>query len=425
LTDCPPRDEFVLRHGDPHRHGLHRIALACLTLAAGALAGGCVETTSTGGSGLTRSRDASSPLGSNPTQISTIVARVQASLAPMGAIPYDNFTLPLVDPNGRYVATEAGIAPYESTALAAEGAPVPEATRVEIYRIDPVEREPVQQSVLAEPAILGRSCDVAGVLVEAQRHDGSRWIGRADWETANIDWLVADGSVNAFAHLGPRGQLAWSRRNAQGTFDLVVRRADGTEWSLSSQGDDWILPTWSGRDDGLFLVRLNEGRMDLIHGQATSGTTFRQSLTPITIANNARVRDAYQMMIVQPGSFAGRTNDHPEQLVFHHPLQRRAAVWRPNSLVRGGLSFFLERSYTALMDEPNLALVATDKDLWRASLLDKRHKAKLLGGLCVPRPTDREDMPFVLLTPQEGRIDLLGMDLLTPEEAERATASAE
>ena len=76
------------------------------------------------------------------------------------------------------------------------------------------------------------------------------------------------------------------------------------------------------------------------------------------------------------------------------------------------------------MDQPHLALVATDKDLWRTSLLDLKAKAKLLAGLYVPRQTDNTDIPFVLLEPHEGRIDLMGMQLLSPEDAERATAKA-
>ena len=257
-------------------HPAPRSLLVCLAASALAMSG-CVEQTSTSsGGGNFRSADGTGALsGATKTtasvQGSTFSASLQAGIFGLGSVPYDNFTLPLVDPLGRYIATEAGIAPVRDTALAAPGAPVPEATRVETYRLDPIENSVAQQAVVGEPVVLGRSCDQFGVLVEAQRHDGSRWIGKAAWETGEIEWLVQDGNVNAFASLGPQGQLAWSRRNAQGDFDLVVRHRDGRQWNLNSSGDSWLLPTWSGRDDGLFLTRLNDGVLDIVHAQATSG----------------------------------------------------------------------------------------------------------------------------------------------------------
>ena len=51
----------------------------------------------------------------------TMYAR--AGVLPLGAVPFDNMTLPLVSPDGRYVATQIGVAPPWSTILAEPDAP--------------------------------------------------------------------------------------------------------------------------------------------------------------------------------------------------------------------------------------------------------------------------------------------------------------
>src|SRR6185503_18951506 len=104
---------------------------------------------------------------------------------------------------------------------------------------------PVRAFRIDEPLILGRSADMQGFLVESPRQDGSRWIGKATWDSGEITWLVQDDYVNAFASLGPGGQLAWSRRAKVGDhFDLVVRDESG-EWTLPADGTDWAMPSWS------------------------------------------------------------------------------------------------------------------------------------------------------------------------------------
>jgi hypothetical protein len=345
------------------------------------------------------------------------VAAVRAAARPLGSVPYDNFTLPLISPDGRHVATETGLPPRWETVVADPGAPAAQATEVEIYGLTYEGQEllpPRLELKLAEPVLLGRMGDAEGFLVESQRDAGARWIGKAAWTGGEVRWLVADEAVNAFAALGPRGQLAWSRRPPGGDrFELVVRGTDGQAWSIDT-GDDWLMPAWSGRDDGLFVLQLREGMLDLVHVVATSPITFRQSAQFVHLTDQATVGDAYQTLIVQP-PMMGVASVGSEHLVFHHPGEKRAAVWQPRAMGSPGIQLLVDRSYTAMLDSPGSVLVATPRDLWRQSLANRRDRVQLLKGLLIPRPVAYGQWSHVLLEPQEGMVSLTAMTLLPLE----------
>ena len=72
------------------------------------------------------------------------VAAVRAEVLPMGVVPYDNMTLPIVSPSGRFLATQSGVDPTWETILAEPGASVPQATVVEIYELVRGSRSPSQ-----------------------------------------------------------------------------------------------------------------------------------------------------------------------------------------------------------------------------------------------------------------------------------------
>jgi hypothetical protein len=201
-----------------------------------------------------------------------------AAILPLGSVPYDNRSLPLVSPDGRTVATQTGLAPEWPTLLAARGASVPASTRVEVHAIDRDLGVASAVATLAEPVLLGRGGSAEGFLVESPRPDGARWIGIHPWGPGAIEWLVADGRVNAFASPGPEGRLTWSRRPV-GTehFDLVVRKGT-SEWVIGAQGGDWLLPVF-GADDVLHAVRVVDGRLDLASMVARSAESMRETLT--------------------------------------------------------------------------------------------------------------------------------------------------
>ncbi|MCZ6836327.1 MAG: hypothetical protein O7G85_11180 [Planctomycetota bacterium] len=354
---------------------------------------------------------------------STLTIDVRAAISMLGSVPFDSFILPLVSPDGQLLATEAGIAPDWSMILAEPGATVPEATRIEIHQLDlrsgipENDRRNAQKiGVVDEPVLLGRGSNRFGFLIESPRPNGSRWIGLVSWNTGDIQWLVKDEYVNAFASLGPNGQLAWCRRKPGDThFELVVKRGD-EEWVFNLPDQDWLFPHFSGRDDGLFFFTLREGRLDLTYAVASSQAAMRQSLRSTPIATGSNIYIAYQTMastIDQVGLIRPRF----DQITFIHPAHSSAAIWRPLSAAGAAPVLLAEGSMAAVADETDIAFVSTPRDLLRQSLVNPKVKAKLLAGLLIPRRINNPNWHSVLLSPQpqDGRIGLSVIRLLPPE----------
>ncbi len=391
------------------------------------------STTPRGGSTSTNrpapsSGSSSSSSGANPFNLNlqpgarTVTIDVRAAISTLGAVPYDNFSLPVVSPDGQFLATETGIAPTWAMMLGEDDASVPEATRIEVYHLDlridmpEAERRRIRLGVvLDEPVVLGRGSNNQGFLVEAPRANGSRWIGLASWHTGDIEWLVQDTHVNAFATLGPDGRLAWCRRRiGDAYFELVIRRND-QEWVFFTPGQDWLMPHWSGRDDGLFAFALREQRLDLAHLIASSESAMRQSLRLTPIASGANVFIAYQAAAATV-STVGLPRPRLEQMTFVHPAETRAAIWRPMSAT-GVAPILLEPDSLAVVaDDTDVAFVTTARDLLRQSLADPRIKAKMLAGTLIPRLINHPDWHSILLSPQDGMIGVTVTRLLPPEQ---------
>ncbi len=270
------------------------------------------------------------------------------------------------------------------------------------------------RATVNEPVLLGRSCDSEGFLVESPREDGSRWIGRASWETGRITWLVSDEYVNAFAALGPDGRLAFSRRaKDDAQFELVVRHGD-REWSYATPKQSWLMPIFSGRDDGLFVLSLQGGNLDLTFTTASSRSAFRQSIRTTPLAGNSTLRTAFQTMSGQVG-IIGFPRPILDQVTFIHPRHSRASVWRPLSLSGSSPAILYKDSFAVVVNDSDIAFVSTPENLMRQSLVDPRIHANILAGMLIPRPIISPNWHFVLLSPQEGRIGLSVTRLLPPE----------
>jgi hypothetical protein len=381
---------------------------------------------------------AKQPNGNPPRPINTpagenLSLHVITAVLPVGAVPYDNMVLPIVSPDGRHIATQTGVAPTWSTILAEKNAPVPLATRVEIYELD--RRDGIDERErrgarlvrsLDEPLLLGRSCDSDGFLVESQRDDGSRWIGKASWRSGEITWLVTGTDVNAFGSLGPAGRLAWSRRAVDSDhFELVVRSASD-EWAASFPDEHWLMPTWSGRGDGIFALVLRDEFLDIVYAQASNPAALQQSRVRLPQGKDASVYAAYQtvngQMVVADAPTPGR-----EQLVFFHPAHHQAAIWRPlagggagsaGGNGGGGSILLGQGTFAAMADEANFAIVSTPENVVRRNLTNPRARMDLVAGTHIPRPTHACTWPYLLLSPGEGQIKLTAMRLL-PTEARR------
>jgi hypothetical protein len=412
-----------------------------------ALSGCASESSSSGSSPYIQPRTAADGAGGtagrpfdpldNPSGRS-LSLQVRAGLLVLGSVPYDGFVLPVVSPDGRFVATQTGAPPSWPIVLAEPDATPPYATVVEIYRIDnregipPEERAPPQLSTKVDGfVLLGRSADNAGFLIEAPQEDGSRWIGKASWDTGLIEWLVQGEAVNAFAAIAPDGRLAWSRRvKGGGQFDLVVRDIGGTEWSVPNGGGDWLMPVWSTVSNGVYAMHRQDGQLRLCYGQAIGLRAFQASLRDFLLIANSDKYAAYQAFISQGSTdgaaVSGLSSAQPQTLLLH-PGLGRMMLWRPFAARQSAAMLLNARSLSALQQSADSVIIGLRDELLLQSLKDPDASIMLTKGTWVARRTPGWDCPYVLLSPVEGRVRITALKLLprdTPAAALFNTPSA-
>ena len=243
---------------DPPHPPRNRAAgvLLSLVLAAASAAAGCAAV---GGR-----KSPPPPLPPTQPVAGTIVgSAVRFDLRPLGFVPSDGVTLPLLSPDGRHMAVQTGVAPDLATALARQGQRAPLASRIAMYRVEG--RALVRLGETDGGLILGRSADNRGFLVESVRPDGTRWIGRIDWSSRETEWLVQDGNVHAFAALGADGTLVHASRPLNGRqFDLVIRK-DGQTRRLPGDGTrSYLLPCLSADGTRVLAFSLRDGILELV-----------------------------------------------------------------------------------------------------------------------------------------------------------------
>jgi hypothetical protein len=190
----------------------------------------------------------SGPLSGRPADTPRSSARAVVTVKPLGSVRYDGLTLPLVSPDGRYLAVSQGQPPswealLDDASPADAAAPSNAAPSIVVYDLSTDAPVPAtSQPVLLPGTLLGRSADSAGFLVERPLDDGSRWIGKVSWPGANspsaIRWLVADEHRNAGASLGPRGELAWTRTRVGASFSELVFRDRADDRSREQRWSD-------------------------------------------------------------------------------------------------------------------------------------------------------------------------------------------
>lgn len=365
-----------------------------------------------------------------PRHITNTVIRAEIKL--QGNVPYDNMSMPLVSPDGRFIATQTRVSPTWPTLLAEWEADVPVATRIELYR-RPLDGNAVEfHAEIHEPLILGRSYDEGGFLVEAPQDNGSRWIGYVEWETGELHWLVADEFVNAFPSLGPAGRLAWSRRAVNDSdhhFELVVRgphavtqrtEAAGHEWSYSRDRESWLMPIWSGNGNGLFAFVLTGDYLEAVYAVGSDPSAFRQSQQRIGLARTASVHSAYQTVGAQISTPSVPWLAADEQLVFFHPSRMRMAVWRPMSGRQNPVMLLNRNSFAAVVDPHGRAFVTTEDNLMIQQINQPTDRADLLAGTLIARPVNIEEWPYVLLAPARGQITVVALRPFVPDDADLA-----
>lgn len=303
---------------------------------------GCVtETRPTGGSGVLGPREgvpmsrlpgrsgerAELPSGpvAEPALAPSLNSAVRVGVMPIGSVAYDGLTLPLVSPDGRFVAVQTGTAPTWEQLVAADGSGVPGDARIEVHEIVEGEGAPGRASLRPVPMdpqmpaglLLGRGVTDAGFLVEQPQPDGARWIGLCAWSTGSVRWLVRDGHVNSHAVFTSDGHLLASRREVgEARCVLALHRLRGLEIT----GEMAIASTATGSlempmttDDATLVFALARGI-----GQA-AGRDSAGAIEVVALSRGGTREDAGTAGAVWPASLG--------PLVARHTVARRGGVF--------------------------------------------------------------------------------------------------
>ena len=329
----------------------------------------------------------------------------------VGQIPVYGRDVPLTSPDGRYLAVETGPKVGPETLLASSGARVPTANGVEIWKIDAPASQVSLTQRLAPPLLLGQSADERGFLVESPRPDGSRWIGKVSWTTGDIEWLVQDDQVNAFASLGPEGQLAWSTRAVnESKFALAVRLDSEIELGLGANGGEWIAPAWSTRTPRLSVFFLSDaGVLSLVSLDARSPQMLQNPPRQYDMMTGARRGDALTARLGHP-VIQGSPAPTMEEVIFFHPVARSTYVWLPTSLLKKP-PFALSPDSIAATNDPFSKgyLVATSGDLRWQDPDRSQAFVRVRYGSAMPRPTTSSVAPFLLFVPETNGLEIRAM----------------
>lgn len=269
--------------------------------------------------------------GSDDRAVSTAPLPIDASAVTfqfqhLREVPYDGFSLPLISPDGSAAAIQLSSSIGWEAKLAGRSGQVSSEGTVAIASLVMPCADPLIP-VPGNDMILGRSCDSAGFLVESARLDGSRWIGKVRWDSGAREWLVRDESVNAFATLGPSGELAWSWRPLTGKdFSVVIRRARGESIIEAREGASWYAPTFSSDGELLFVLQLRDGVLSLC-AFSLSGGQDPALVSQVVLSMRADRQMAYQTIVPLRNAATAPQGS----IQFFHPQQGRIAYWRCGS----------------------------------------------------------------------------------------------
>lgn len=309
--------------------------------------GGAIKPNSTGPNKGTPVAPAASaaPVASAAPGAASVTTRVAASIKPLGPVPYDGLTLPLISPDGTWLITQTGsIPPWEAVLAEPGSAPVP-GNAVQVFRIGegqpqrvswPVANEGDSQSLPSTAGLLlGRCAGDGWVLVEKPNEDGSRWIGRLDCTSGQLQWLVQGKTVNAHALLLRDGTLVYTRRNTdQASSELVFIAAAGTpaaaERIYSKKGVRLCQPIATPDQTVIAVTAIDAEETQIIALSASqadpSGAPLliaRQSLGPMSAAA------AFQAVTSIEACPPDIDSPQKTTLLFINADRRRLTSWDP------------------------------------------------------------------------------------------------
>jgi hypothetical protein len=325
---------------------------------------------------------------------------VQTALLPLGKVAYDGQVLPIVSPDGRFLAVQTGAAPTWGALLAEDDALLPLTTRVNVYELG--ERGLTLLHESPPGVLLGRTATNRHLTVEQPNMDGSRWVGRLDWTSGDIEWITQDHRVNAFAHaLGQR--IAWSRRAiGDETWDLVIQHGTGRH-VVDAQGGKWLLPVFSVRDDLLYALYLDRAqRLHLTTLRLSPRLDQHEIVADMLLAGRGDVALAYQTFaaLQDPGASSlpgsGGNAQRAPGLLFFHPQHQRLGRFDHE---RQNVQLFEPGTLGATWLSDREIVVTTAEAVYLRSTAAQESIGPILRSTYVPRSTPGATMRVLLLGP--------------------------
>lgn len=374
----------------------------------------------------------------------TSSAMLRFSIFPLGSIEYDGQVLPLVSPDARFVVVQAGLAPTWPTLLALDNAVPAITTKLVVYQVEKTGLSPLQLPVLPEGAILGRSCDAEGFLIEQPRADGTRAIAKVAWTSGRVEWLADSPAINAHGVLSQSGELAYTtRKKGSPKADLVIRTRDG-KLRVRPAGDvGYLFPIYAGEPKTLFTLTRSQGGIDLVALRDAPTSDADTTIGPVIATRSLSLSFdpalAYQctaaLQVPPPHAIALDANaaapasdpSAPGPIVgaggtplslFVPDLGRTAEF----DLASGSWNPLGEKSVAAvrspIADHPGLfvavpeGLVFTPTTDHRAPAPARSVMARLLDTPYVPRATANPDLPLIVFGPAgPTKLTVMGVGL--------------
>ena len=328
----------------------------------------------------------------------------------IGSLPWNATILPLVSPDGRWIATSSGKSPSNAARMGLPGATPPIGSRIEIWELLTGHSGLREHAVLELPLILTDAADEEGFLIEAPQANGTRWIGKVDWRTSELTWLVKNDAVNTMPVIGPRGRLAWcTRQRNEKRFALAVQFSESGTFEIPANKGEWLLPMWSLRSTRLSAWRLGDGGvLTLVSMDGDSPETMAGPARQVLIMSGANRWDAFKATANRT-TVRGLPSKLLEQIIFYHPIEQRMVVWMPTGINSDRIVPLAPKSIDAVHDDQGNFLLTMPGGLHWQDQNDLQNVVRVDHVPVFARGTTDPMRPFLLLDPGSNVVRIRGM----------------
>ena len=320
---------------------------------------------------------------------------------PAGELPWDRVTLPVISPNGLHAIVQLGKTPSLAELCGDVNKPI-NTTTIELHALDPIRgRRIAPLTIKREGFLLGRNANDHFALITSPNGTEGRWIGRLDWTTGVLRWIVSDDAINCFPSTNANGDIAWSRRTQDDNrFHLVVKTQRGQR-VLDDGKSDWLLPLFVGRDR-LRAYQMTDGRLALVEFDLRASNPMLTSIALPILQSGATRAIVWQ--IATTNLYSPADDSH----AFYHPVRKRMVIWQPNKSIE-----------TVALVQGSVAAAPVSDGTWIVSTANRvmRQNVRIDDGihirnrLAIPFATTSPKWTHLLLIPDGNRLQIRAINL--------------